>query len=207
MKNNIKNARNLAFGLMAVTSFTGVANAASLTTTFVGGNGQDGNMFDIVVLGPELTVTSLELNLDVASNVTVEVYGRVGTWVGFDTSSAGWTLLSSNSVTSTATGVGTFVDVTDFTLPSSATYALYVTTTGTGVNYSNGTAVGDIEAQNSDLQILEGAGKEYAFGSTFEPRVWNGTINYEVFGVVPEPSSTALLGLGGVALLLRRRKA
>jgi len=45
-------------------------------------------------------------------------------------------------------------------------------------NYTDGTAVGAVAASNGDLQILQGTGKEYPFGTSFTPRVWNGTIYY-----------------------------
>jgi len=32
--------------------------------------------------------------------------------------------------------------------------------------------------QDSHLQIYEGVGKSYPFGSDFSPRVWNGSIIY-----------------------------
>jgi len=45
-------------------------------------------------------------------------------------------------------------------------------------------------------------------GTFVSPAGWNtwSGLQFEQTGVVPEPSTTALLGLGGLALILRRRK-
>ena len=46
-----------------------------------------------------------------------------------------------------------------------------------------GTALGNVLVENADLQILEGTGKNYPFGtSTITPREFNGTIYYEACG-------------------------
>lgn len=165
-------------GLAALPIGTSAAQAASLTTTFAGGNGQDGNMFDVVTAGNPLTVNSLSVNLD-AGNHTIEVYTRSGSWQASPSSPVGWTLVASIAVTSAGEGLPTLVDVPDFVLPANSTIGFYVTANGgTPINYTNGSGVGNIAAQNADLQILEGAGKTYPFGGSFTPRVWNGIITY-----------------------------
>ena len=52
----------------------------------------------------------------------------------------------------------------------------YVTTTTGGMNYTNGATT----YSNADLQLSLGVGKAYAFGATFSPRSWDGTIHYLV---------------------------
>jgi hypothetical protein len=70
----------------------------------------------------------------------------------------------------------------NFSVPMAAgdTVAFYVTLqTGFGiVNYTNGTAVGNVYAQDANIQQHEGYGGVY-FGLAFSPRVWNGKIYYE----------------------------
>ena len=199
----------LAATLITIGSLAGGANAATLTTTFAGGNSQNGNMFDVNIISTtDLLVTSLDLNMNMDMSVEtsdIEVYGRTGSWVGFEGSSVGWTLLSQTpSVTGNGAGLSTTVNINDIVLPALSTYALYITTTTGLLNYTNGTSVGNVFAQNADLQILEGAGTVYAFSSSFTPRVWNGSITYNT--VIPEPTSALLLSLSAIGIVARRRR-
>jgi len=202
-------AVKLAMACLAVVVVTaGQVQAGMITTTFAGGNGSFGNMFDVLTLGPALTVTGLTIHKRNTATAMLEVYTRSGTYVGFENSAATWVLVSSTSVTGAAGsngqnshGVGTFVDVTDFTLAPSSITGLYVTfTTGDGsgdnkMNYTNGSNV----FSNADLQLTLGIGKKYPFGDTGSPRSWNGTIHYAAT-VVPEPSSLVLLSIGAIGL-------
>jgi hypothetical protein len=206
----------LAVACAAVlTVAAGQVEGAVLTTAFNADNGQSGNMFDVAVAGNALTVTGLDLNLS-AGVWTIEVYQKSGTWVGFSNNAAAWTLVSTHAgVVGAGVNNPTFLDVADFGLAAGTT-GLYVTTTVPNaglMNYTNGTGVGNVAASNADLAILEGAGISYPFGATFTPRIWNGSIYYNVAtptAVVPEPFSVAIWGgLGGVGMVIgaiRRRR-
>jgi len=160
--------------------------AGSLTTIFAGDNSHDGNMFDVDVFGNALTVTSLDLNLEAGTH-ELFLYTKAGTFSGSESTPGDWTLIDNISgVVSNGDDVPTPVDFADFVLAANSKTAFYVST-GAGspnFNYTDGTVVDDVFASNSDLQIREGLGVAYPFGQTFSPRIWNGTINYDV---VPEP--------------------
>lgn len=178
------------------------ANAGTLTTTFASNNGQSGNAFDILVSTP-LYITGFDLNVN-SGTTNIEVYTKSGTWVGFDSTPAAWTQVADVlNVTGAGVNLPTHVSFSPIFFPT-GTSALYVTTTGLGVNYTDGTGVGNVAASNSDLSILQGAGIQYKLATTFTPRIWNGTIYYST---VPEPSTFALLGLGGAALFWLRRRS
>jgi len=160
----------------------GVSAQLSLTTTFSSNNGQSGNMFDVVAANPVI-INDFDVNLDTGISPTIEIYVVTGggSWQGNETNSGAWTLLTTvPNVTSAGANTATNLGISlGFLVPAGVTQGFYVTVNaGTGMNYTNGSSVGAVAASNSDLQILEGAGKSYPFGSTFQPRVWNGTIHY-----------------------------
>lgn len=172
-----------AIGICAATAQ--LATAGSLTTTFATNNGFAGNMFDVVGLLGDLTITGLDVNLDnLGASANLDVYTRTGTFVGNTGSSAGWTLVSSTSVTSAGADNPTFVDVSDFVIPGgNETTGFYVFLSdypNASMLYTNGVGVGTVVASNSDLQILDGVGtSDILFpGFVFTPRTWNGTIYY-----------------------------
>jgi hypothetical protein len=89
-----------------------VASAQSLSTGFTGNyttsltaaNG--GNYFDVTALNPGgLTINSFDVSSIAPSGtpIDVSVYYRPGSYQGFHTSSAGWTLLGSTTVTAAGT--------------------------------------------------------------------------------------------------------
>jgi hypothetical protein len=182
--------------------------AASLTTTYDCCLGQEGNMFDVQVADNDLFVTGFDVNLSYGT-YDLALYSINGSWQGSENTAADWSLLSTTTVSSTGPGIATYADFDDFWLSANSSTGLYITLTSnldTGVMYySDGTSVGSLWAANSDLQLLEGIGVEYAFGTTYSPRGWNGTIYYETeMSAVPVPAAvwlfvSGVIGLAGVA--------
>ncbi|MDQ1315155.1 MAG: hypothetical protein QG662_1264 [Pseudomonadota bacterium] len=185
------------------------AQTLSLSTTYAGGNGQDGNMFDVVALN-DIRVTGFDVNCGSALTQDFEIYGKTGSYVGSELVPGDWTLIASvPGVVCNAPGVATPLGaVLDVAIASGQTYAFYVTENGLvdGVDYTNGTAVGQVAAANTDLQILEGAGVQYPFAGTFQPRIWNGTLYYvldaPVAPIVTPVPTLSEYGLGLLAVLL-----
>ena len=57
----------------------------SVTTTYAGGNGHNGNMFDVTVSGPaDITITRFDINVVDTTAVDIEVYYKSGTYSGFE---------------------------------------------------------------------------------------------------------------------------
>jgi hypothetical protein len=159
-------------------------SSGSLFTTLVGGNGFAGNMFDIVANNP-ITINSVGMHFATANiTTTVEVWYKVGTFVGNESSNANWTLAYTTTVLTNGANVltpipGTFA----INVPASTTYGIYVTTTNGSptTNYTNGTLLGNLYASNSDLNLYEGKGGGY-FSVLNSPRVFNGVLNYTKVG-------------------------
>ena len=190
----------LASALLAANTATA---QLSLTTTFNNNNGQSGNMFDIVAV-TTVTILGFDVNLDSGSwNMEVYVVTGGGTWQGNQTNANAWTLLG------TATGVvgagpgnptPLSINLNQIIAPG-ATQGFYITSSsGTAMNYTNGTSVGSIAAQDSNIQILEGAGKSYPFASTFQPRIWNGTVYYAADGLIASFSANVTQGASPLAV-------
>lgn len=168
--------------LLAVAFVTLPALAQSpLTTTFAGGNGQSGNMFDIVGV-TSVVITGFDVHMPTGTTATIEVYAVTAgtTYVGNETNAAAWTLLGSAAgVVSAGAGLPTPVPLTlNVPIVPGQVQGFYVTTTAATLSYTNGSVLGAVFAFNSDIQFLEGIGKAYPFGGTFSPRVWNGRIYY-----------------------------
>ncbi|HRD37493.1 MAG TPA: T9SS type A sorting domain-containing protein, partial [Bacteroidia bacterium] len=171
----------------AVSTSTVYAEAQSSATgtinsTMAAGNGSSGNMFDVVAIG-NIEVNGVDVHISSTAVTTVEVWYRPGSFVGFESSNVGWTNVLTTTVTGMGTGNMTYIP-TNFTVsvPAGQTYGFYVTANGGGsFAYTNGTAVGNVHVQNSDLQVLEGKGGSY-FGVTISTRIWNGQIRYTKVG-------------------------
>lgn len=202
----------VTFGVAAVLALgAATAQASTISTGYAGGNSQDGIMFDVVVGANDLSITSLDINLE-AGVADLELYVRAGTHVGNTGSLAGWTLVDSTTGLNTAgEGTGTTWDIADFVLGANATHAFYVNAfDAPNLVYSNGTGVGNVVVSNADLSILEGSGiADPINGSTNTPRYFNGAIDYDVVAPVPLPASLPLLfsAFLGLGVLRRRRKA
>jgi hypothetical protein len=156
-----------------------VGNAsANLTTTFAGGNGSSGNMFDITALS-NVTITHFDAHVATGTH-TFEIWYRPGSYVGFQNDSTGWTHLgTATGVVAAGTGIPTPVPITfAVAIPAGQTYGFYVTSTTGTVTYTNGTTVGNVFVQDANIQVKEGHGGAY-FNLINNPRVWNGIVYYE----------------------------
>lgn len=179
--------------LVAILPAVALSAQSPLTTTFAGGSGQSGNMFDIQALNPAgITVNYFEANLATGTwDVEVWVKTVQGPYAPDVNNMAAWTLRgSATGIVSNGNGVPTLlpIPVCEY-IPPTATQAFYVTVTIAnvlGVNYTNSSALippvptGGVFASNADLNFLAGAGLSYPFTGNFNPRVWNGLIYYSV---------------------------
>jgi len=188
---------------------TGQVKAGAITTLFAENNG--GNLggavyFDIDVLSPAgISIEKIFTNTDETfASGNMNVYIRPGTFSGFTSSAAGWTLISSGLGNSAGNNNPSEFNVTDFILGLGVTGIALESQAGVwGHRYTNGTGTGIGGNQfysNSDLSLTFGSASNVPFtGTTHNPRVWNGTIQYSVIpelAAVPEPSSLALFGIG-----------
>ena len=152
----------------------------SLTTTYAGGNGQSGAQFDVVALNT-CTITALDSNFMPGTwNVEVYIVTGGGSKVGLENNAAAWTLVGSSTVVATAQGIATPLGMTlAINIPAGGTQGIYATVSnGTSMRYTNGVTPQGIMVADPNMQVLEGTGHSYPFGSLFNPRNFNGTIWY-----------------------------
>ncbi len=157
----------------------GVGKPDSIETIFSGGNGQNGNMFDITAYN-NFTIDSFAILPNTTGTHTVEVYYKSGTYLGSENNASAWTLLGQATVTGGGTAVPSSLCVADIgglQVQAGQTYGIYVTLTSGSVHYTNGTGSNQTFT-NTDMQITAGAGIAYPFSSNFTPRVFNGKLFY-----------------------------
>ena len=149
-------------------------------TTFVGGNGAAGCMFEVWPRD-HLILFGMDIHTSAEENMTVEVWTKLGSFQGFENNAAAWTRLLSTGIKGLGRGKPTYLALDSLRLEAMQTRAFYVTATaGSGLRYTNGEGVGKVYASNSDIDIIEGVGKRYPFGSTYLNRQWNGKLHYYV---------------------------
>jgi hypothetical protein len=178
-----------------------------VTTTFAGGNGFAGNMFDMVTTS-DLVISSMDLNCNAAagSAITADVWYMTGSVVGNEMNAAVWTLLGSYTGTSAAFGAPTNIDMTGngMNWVAGTTYGLYVDltsyiTTGS-IAYTNGTTGVGTVYSNADVTLTTWYGTRNTdvlgpFTQTvFATRDWNGTIHYDTGAGGPVLSTSGLVG-------------
>ena len=151
-----------------------------LVSTYAGGSGQAGVMFDIVA-NKHVIIESLDLHIASTDTERLQIYTKEGTYMGYETDPDAWHLITDLTFEGKGENNITPVPYNAFlpiSVPMHATRALYVTLTDTKLMYTGGTSPGQVFTQNTDLAILEGSGNTYLFGAYFVPRVFNGAIHY-----------------------------
>lgn len=150
----------------------------NITTTFAGGNGSDGNMFEVNAIN-NIFITGFSVNANGTGNIYI--YSKDGSYSGSYFVPGDWTFSGSASIIGSP-GNPVFVPlVLNIGMLAGTTKSFYITgdNANTTVNYTDGIGEGTPYAGNGDLIVEEGIGIAYPFGLSFySPRVFNGIIHY-----------------------------
>ncbi len=217
-------ATALFFGLAIVPAG---ARADMLTTADpnntlnLGGSGTVGILFDLTATN-SLEVTSIDTWSGAAAGtaVTFEVWVRSGSYEGFYSNQAGWTLQDTINTTSagnwssgTLSGSATTISLANtIDIAAGETVGVQVLATVGSLSYTgqSGTTP-QTTFGNSDLALVSDRLWILPWsGMTFSPRTFAGTIEYGlttspgVHAPAPGAALLAIVGLGMVALVSRR---
>lgn len=158
--------------LLYVCSEPIASDTGSLTTTSVAGNGCSGGAMVDIIPSINLRIDSFAALFAATGSQTVNVYYRVGTYVGNETNAGAWTLLGTATVNVTSTTALTRFTVSNpMFVSSSTTYGLYI---NYNASYTNGTNT----YSNPDITMQTGTGLCSQFGGTNAGRMFNGTVFY-----------------------------
>ncbi len=154
-----------------------------LMTTFAGGTGSYGVMFDTIAI-KGLTITSADLHLNVGSDAgekSIEIYTAIGTHLGIEKSPDKWTkVCCSSKVRGNGLVKRTPIDssrwIQQVNMSPGERRAWYITSDEPIIRYSRSenTDCCKMFANSAHLQIEEGQGVGgYPWGNRLKPRVWN----------------------------------
>ncbi len=209
---------SLATSVMASIALASAASAAQLTTLFASNNGGSaggGVYFQIVVGANPINVTGFATNTSATAGTSVplRVWTAPITHVGNEANAGAWTFVASGLGISAGTDQPTNMTMSNsFALAANTSYgiALSLSSAAGGTSFAHrysgtGTnpAPGALQYSNSDITLNLGTATNVLFsGTPFSPRIWNGTIIYDV---VPSPGAAGLFAVAGIACARRRR--
>jgi len=109
-------------------------------------------MFD-VLSSEQRRIAAFDISLNGAGSSTVEIWHRMGTYVGRESSVTGWTQLGSQSI-SGAAGVPIRVNVGGLVLQPGQTYGILVYSASIDLRYTNGQSPGTDHRLSRSLSVL-----------------------------------------------------
>ncbi|QQL44942.1 PEP-CTERM sorting domain-containing protein [Sulfuriroseicoccus oceanibius] len=169
-----------------------LSTQAGQTFTLTTGDGLDQALNSIVVFGPSDAGNAGLTTVEYTLKVWTDLDGNFSTW-----DPGQLVAESTNTSTIAQNGTGTF-NFSQEVLQQGEVYA-FSFTTGSGDHQAFRPGLTNVDG----IRLTDGAlfsGGTQPFGGAYDA-------SFQIDATkVPEPSSAALLGLGGLALILRRRK-
>jgi len=175
-------------GALSSPSGTGIPmDGGAVTTIFDSNNGGSAGgavYFDIEVGDSNIRVNGLQTNVDATfgGSFDMDVYVVEGGSSGNQTNMGLWTQVDTGTGTPGPEDTATQIFLNSgFVLDANTTYGIALVMDSTiGHDYTNGNGSNETFS-NGDITLSLGSATNVPFsGTPFEPRVWNGTIQYEL---------------------------
>jgi hypothetical protein len=147
-----------------------------LNTTFAGGNGQAGNMIEVMA-SKNIVVNSFDIHTYSTGSVHAYVYVKKGSYVGFERDPSAWTKIADTVVVGKGSPNPTPIpqkDVDPVTINAGETFSFYITLDESSMRYTNG----EVMAEDASLKVIRSNGNKFPFGASYPDRIWNGILNY-----------------------------
>jgi hypothetical protein len=148
-------------------------------------------MFDIVAKNASIVITGIAI--DVMNGTSAQVWTKVGSSIGFESSIGDWTMVTEFSVS--GDGLITIPLTKSLTVNVGLRQALYVTMATEnsylkyGANYTNDSA-SSAAFEDPYLALYPGAASKYLFGDHISPRYFTGRIEYFLAAPTPAPTKS-----------------
>jgi hypothetical protein len=184
-------ATSVQVGASAITQIPGTLQAAVASNNSCSA----GAMFNVATNGMPVVINSFDMATTASTGGTVNVYYKLGTYVGSETNTGAWTLHGSFPFGAVVGGLAT-ANITPLNIPANTTYGIYL-------NYASAyfNVTGSVTYSDANMTITAGAGFCTAFSGPIAGRAFTGKINY-VAGAptntvwYPSATSTTPLGSG-----------
>ncbi len=161
-------ATSIQVGASAITQIPGSLQAAATSNNSCSA----GAMFNVTTNGMPVAINGFDMRTTATTGGTVNVYYKLGTYVGSETNTGAWTLLG-NFPFGAATGGLATTTITPLNIPANTTYGIYLNYSSAYFNVTGPTTYSD-----ANMTITAGAGFCTAFTSPIANRAFAGAVHY-----------------------------
>jgi hypothetical protein len=138
-------------------------------------------MFDITALN-DISVRSIDLYFNSAGSTSVEVWGRHGSYGGFQSSSSGWSKLAGLGM-NVSGGSPQALVVPPVAVLAGQSYAFYITVlSGPALLCTNGNTPGTVQEKSNNIILREGVAGGAYFNVGNNPGAFNGKLRFLLDG-------------------------
>ncbi|MFK8039660.1 MAG: GDSL-type esterase/lipase family protein [Crocinitomicaceae bacterium] len=144
----------------------------------------NGAMFDIISQ-QNVLLDSIGLKINDIGSQAIDIYYKLGSYIGFENSPNDWTLLTTTTSIVSNNVTLTYYDLSAFSILANDTVGIYVQMSNPQSDLSYQSVSAPISRSNSELTISTGTGISHNFVGNYFPRDLNCDVRYH-FGSRPK---------------------